>query len=152
MGDFADAKYRFLQLVRIMLPVGSGVDYIPVKGKLRYEAAYNLTDDLDLVYKSYIISAGFGQKELTEADTAWVDISGTGVINISDYQTDFGDLLNKKFVTADIYIKQNGAWYDYSSTVPILTKNVSRQIDSITWNLMADTSVYPITAIDIRLR
>lgn len=149
-----DIKVRNIQVEGIESPAPqpiSGDDFISVNAKLRYTEGFILDNDYDLVYKSYVDANIAKKVYLTEADTGYVNITGSGVITIADWQTDFNEAIPGNFVRADIQVKQNNVWLDYSAIVPELTKNVGRELLTIAWYLNMDVSTYPIQAIDIRL-
>ncbi len=67
----------------------------------------------------------------------YVDITGGGVINITDFQATFGGTILSKVVKLDLFGKIGGVWRDL--TVPpdynSITYNGSDQLNTIAWTL-----------------
>lgn len=76
-----------------------------------------------------------GYVQLDET-SPYVDISGGGVINIPDWQTDFGSTILRNQAEANIWVKIGGVWYDRGKVSPqIVFDGTDTYLQSISWSL-----------------
>ena len=67
----------------------------------------------------------------------YVNISGVGVIDITNFQTTFGATITSKVAKLDLFVKIGGSWLDWSVPPENITYNGSNQLLTIRWTLNA---------------
>ena len=68
----------------------------------------------------------------------YVDLTGVGVINITDFQTTFGGTILSKVAKLDLFVLIGGNWQDWSVPPENITY-VSNLLTTIRWTLNAPT-------------
>lgn len=77
--------------------------------------------------------------QLTEADTAFVDITGGGLITITDWQTYFAPTITRNQVEANIWVKIAGVWTDLGKVAPAVSFNgADTLLQTAIWTLNTD--------------
>lgn len=67
---------------------------------------------------------GMASVQLNDVDNPAIVIkTGGGKIEILDFQSDFGSIITRNMVRADINVKIAGVWADYSNVVAQITRS-----------------------------
>lgn len=121
-----DLKARNIQIEQIQSvkpnPI-SGDVHIPVDAKLRYTEGFNLDDDYDLVYKSWVEANSAGMVYFTDNSvTGIVCDKDLGTITLSDILSDFPVISEKGIIRGSFDLLISGTWYP-NDVFPEITKD-----------------------------